>query len=156
MMSNWSLYRQENITKVAQKHNIALTIFHGRGGTIARGGGPANRAIRAQPPGSINGRFRLTEQGETIAARYSNPDLAHRHLEQIVHAVLVASSPAKPKTEIPSAWRAGMDQMANAAHKMYRGLVYENPRFIEFWQTATPLDEIKVCIRSRPAARGKE
>jgi phosphoenolpyruvate carboxylase len=157
VMSNWSLYQgQENITKVAQKHNIALTIFHGRGGTIARGGGPANRAIRAQPPESINGRFRLTEQGETIAARYSNPDLAHRHLEQIVHAVLVASSPAKPKTEIPSNWRAGMDRMADAAHKMYRGLVYENPRFIEFWQTATPLDEIKrMHIGSRPAARGQ-
>jgi phosphoenolpyruvate carboxylase len=157
VMSNWSLYQgQENITKVAQKHNLALTIFHGRGGTIARGGGPANRAIRAQPPGSINGRFRLTEQGETIAARYSNPDLAHRHLEQIVHAVLVASSPGKTKTEIPSAWRAGMDQMSEAAHKMYRGLIYENPRFIEFWQTATPLDEIKqMHIGSRPAARGK-
>jgi phosphoenolpyruvate carboxylase len=157
VMSNWSLYQgQENITKVAQEDNIALTIFHGRGGTIARGGGPANRAIRAQPPESINGRFRLTEQGETIAARYSNPDLAHRHLEQIVHAVLVASSPAKMKTEIPFAWRACMDQMAVTAHKMYRGLVYENPRFIEFWQSATPLDEIKrMHIGSRPAARGK-
>ena len=157
VMSNWSLYQgQENITKVAQNHNIALTIFHGRGGTIARGGGPANRAIRAQPPGSINGRFRLTEQGETIAARYSNLDLAHRHLEQIVHAVLVASSPVKPKTDIPADWHAAMDTMAGTSHKMYRGLVYENPRFIEFWQTATPLDEIKrMHIGSRPAARGK-
>jgi len=157
VMSNWSLYQgQENISKVAQKHHIALTIFHGRGGTIARGGGPANRAIRAQPPGSINGRFRLTEQGETIAARYSNPDLAHRHLEQIVHAVLVASSPAKTNAEVPSSWRTTMDQMAHVAHTMYRGLVYENPRFIEFWQTATPLDEIKrMHIGSRPAARGK-
>jgi phosphoenolpyruvate carboxylase len=157
VMSNWSLYQgQENITRVAQKHNIALTIFHGRGGTIARGGGPANRAIRAQPPGSINGRFRLTEQGETIAARYSNPDLAHRHLEQIVHAVLMASAPVKAKTEMPSAWRAAMSQMSEASHKLYRGLVYENPRFIEFWQTATPLDEIKrMHIGSRPAARGK-
>jgi phosphoenolpyruvate carboxylase len=157
VMSNWSLYQgQENVTQVAQKHNIALTIFHGRGGTIARGGGPANRAIRAQPPGSINGRFRLTEQGETIAARYSNPDLAHRHLEQIVHAVLVASSPARTNTAIPSAWRTSMDQMADTAHRMYRALVYENPRFIEFWQTATPLDEIKrMHIGSRPAARGK-
>ena len=157
VMSNWALYQgQENITKVAQKHNIALTIFHGRGGTIARGGGPANRGIRAQPPGSINGRFRLTEQGEVIAARYSNPALAHRHLEQIVHAVLVASSPVKPKTEIPSTWRAGMDQMAGTAHKMYRALVYEDPHFIEFWHYATPLDEIKrMHIGSRPAARGK-
>jgi phosphoenolpyruvate carboxylase len=157
VMSNWALYQgQENITKVAQKHNILLTLFHGRGGTIARGGGPANRGIRAQPPGSVNGRFRLTEQGEVIAARYSNLALAHRHLEQLVHAVLVASSPARANTDVPTAWRLAMDQMSATAHKMYRGLVYENPRFIEFWQTATPLDEIKrLHIGSRPAARGK-
>jgi phosphoenolpyruvate carboxylase len=157
VMSNWALYQgQENITRVAQKHNIMLTIFHGRGGTIARGGGPANRGIRAQPPGSVNGRFRLTEQGEVIAARYSNLALAHRHLEQLVHAVLVASSPARTKAEIPAAWRAAMDQMSDSAHRLYRGLVYENPKFIEFWQTATPLDEIKrLHIGSRPAVRGK-
>ena len=157
VMSNWALYQgQENITKVAQKHDIALTIFHGRGGTIARGGGPANRGIRAQPPGSVNGRFRLTEQGEVIAARYSNHELAHRHLEQLVHAVLVASSPAKTIAQIPEAWRTAMDQMSDTAHTMYRQLVYENPKFIDFWQMATPLDEIKrLHIGSRPAARGK-
>jgi phosphoenolpyruvate carboxylase len=157
VMSNWALYQgQENITKVAKKHNIALTIFHGRGGTIARGGGPANRGIRAQPPGSINGRFRLTEQGEVIAVRYSNLELAHRHLEQIAHAVLLASSPAQKAITIPAAWRTAMDRMSETGHKVYRGLVYENPRFIEFWQTATPLDEIKrMHIGSRPAARGK-
>jgi len=155
VMANWALYQgQENITKVAQKHNVMLTIFHGRGGTIARGGGPANRAIRAQPAGSINGRFRLTEQGETIASRYSNPELAHRHLEQIVHAVLVASSPVKTQADIPGAWRAGMDKMSTAAFKAYRSLVYETPAFIDFWQSATPLDEIKrLHIGSRPAAR---
>lgn len=155
VMANWALYNgQENITKVARKHNITLTIFHGRGGTIARGGGPANRAIRAQPAGSINGRFRLTEQGETIASRYSNPELAHRHLEQIAHAVLVASSPIKTQTEIPGAWRAGIDAMSAAAFKAYRSLVYETPAFIDFWQAATPLDEIKrLHIGSRPAAR---
>jgi phosphoenolpyruvate carboxylase len=157
MMSNWALYQgQENITGVARKHNVALTIFHGRGGTIARGGGPANRGIRAQPPGSIDGRFRLTEQGEVIAARYSNPALAHRHLEQIVHAVLLASSPARSKSQLRAQWRSAMDRMSQTAHAVYRGLVYENPRFIDFWQTATPLDEIKrLHIGSRPAARGK-
>jgi phosphoenolpyruvate carboxylase len=157
VMSNWALYQgQESIAAVAHQHHVALTIFHGRGGTIARGGGPANRGIRAQPPGSIDGRFRLTEQGEVIAARYSNLELAHRHLEQIVHAVLMASSPARPAAAIPPAWRAAMDQLAATAHRAYRGLVYENPRFIEFWQTATPLDEIKrLHIGSRPAARGK-
>ena len=157
LTANWALYQgQESIASVAEKHKVTLTIFHGRGGTIARGGGPANRAIRAQPQGSINGRFRLTEQGETIAARYSNPKLAHRHLEQIVHAVLMASSPAKTKANVPSEWRAGMDAMSTVARKTYRGLVYETPGFIDFWQAATPLDEIKrMHIGSRPAARAK-
>ena len=155
VMANWALYQgQESITKVAQKHNITLTIFHGRGGTIARGGGPANRAIRAQPAGSINGRFRLTEQGETIAARYSNPELAHRHLEQLVHAVLVSSSPKAAQSSVPVAWRAAMDSMSATAYQAYRSLVYETPAFIDFWQAATPLDEIKrLHIGSRPAAR---
>jgi phosphoenolpyruvate carboxylase len=154
--ANWSLYQaQEQISKVSQDHGIALTIFHGRGGTIARGGGPANRAIRAQPPGSVNGQFRLTEQGETIAGRYSNPELAHRHLEQIVHAVLIASSPQVAK-EIPTVWREIMDRMSGVGFKKYRELVYETPGFIDFWQAATPLDEIKrLHIGSRPAARGQ-
>ncbi|HSJ87554.1 MAG TPA: phosphoenolpyruvate carboxylase [Anaerolineales bacterium] len=155
--ANWSLYQaQEQITSVAQAYGIAQTIFHGRGGTIARGGGPANRAIRAQPPGSINGRFRLTEQGEIIAARYSNAELAHRHLEQIVHAVLTASSPAYAAKEIPQTWRATMDTMSMTGFRIYRQLVYETPGFIDFWQAATPLDEIKrLHIGSRPAARGR-
>jgi phosphoenolpyruvate carboxylase len=154
--ANWSLYQaQEKITRVSQDHGIVLTIFHGRGGTIARGGGPANRAIRAQPPESVNGRFRLTEQGETIAGRYSNPELAHRHLEQIVHAVLMASSP-KARKEIPPVWREIMDTMSGVGFKKYRELVYETPGFIDFWQAATPLDEIKrLHIGSRPAARGQ-
>jgi phosphoenolpyruvate carboxylase len=155
--ANWSLYQaQEQITKVAQDHGITQTIFHGRGGTIARGGGPANRAIRAQPPGSIDGRFRLTEQGEIIAARYSNPELAHRHLEQVVHAVLIASSPAQETKEVSFAWRLAMDTMSATGFRIYRELVYEKPGFIDFWQAATPLDEIKrLHIGSRPAARGK-
>lgn len=157
LTANWGLYQgQESITNVAQKHGIILTIFHGRGGTIARGGGPANRAIRAQPAGSVNGRFRLTEQGETIAARYSNPKLAHRHLEQVVHAVLTASSPAKSKSDVHQSWRSAMDAMSITARKTYRRLVYETTGFIDFWQAATPLDEIKrMHIGSRPAARAK-
>jgi phosphoenolpyruvate carboxylase len=158
LMANWALYQaQESISQVAQKNAIRLTIFHGRGGTVARGGGPANRAIRAQPAGSINGRFRLTEQGEIIASRYSNPELAHRHLEQIVHAVLLASAPNPTDTkigQIPPEWRASMDKMSAVAYKCYRELVYETPRFIEFWQAATPLDEIKrLHIGSRPVSR---
>ena len=158
LMANWSLYQaQEQIAHVAKVYGVTLTIFHGRGGTVARGGGPANHAIRAQPVGSINGRFRLTEQGEVIASRYSNPELAHRHLEQIVHAILLASAPANPeKTEVPVAWRQALDTMAAAGQRVYRGLVYETPGFVQFWQEATPIDEIKrLHIGSRPAARSK-
>lgn len=154
LMANWMLYQaQESITRTAREFNVKLTIFHGRGGTVARGGGPANRAIRAQPAGSINGRFRVTEQGEVISSRYANPTLAHRHLEQIASAVLLASAP-QAKQPIPPAWRAALDQMAAAAHRAYRGLVYETPGFLDFWQAATPIDEIKrLQIGSRPASR---
>ena len=156
LMANWSLYRaQEEITAMAQKHGIKLTIFHGRGGTIARGGGPANHAIRSQPAGSINGRFRVTEQGEIIASRYANPVLAHRHLEQIANAVILASAPQK-EDPIPAQWRNALDEMSKVAQRTYRELVYETPGFIEFWESATPLDEIKrLQIGSRPAARSK-
>jgi phosphoenolpyruvate carboxylase len=155
LMANWSLYKaQEEITRTAHEHNIGLTIFHGRGGTIARGGGPAGRAIRAQPAGSINGRFRLTEQGEIIASRYANPRLAHRHLEQIASAVLLASAPMQNQAQVPGKWREAMDEMSAVAKKHYRQLVYETPGFIDFWQSVTPLDEIKrLQIGSRPASR---
>jgi len=155
LMANWSLYKaQEEITRTAQEYNVKLTIFHGRGGTIARGGGPAGRAIRAQPAGSINGRFRLTEQGEIIASRYANPYLAHRHLEQIASAVLLASAPVGGQAQVPAKWREAMDEMSTVAKKAYRQLVYETPGFIDFWQTVTPLDEIKrLQIGSRPASR---
>ncbi len=158
LMANWSLYQaQELISQVARTYGVTLTLFHGRGGTVARGGGPANHAIRAQPVGSINGRFRLTEQGETIASRYSNPELAHRHLEQIVHAILLASGPVIPeRAKVPVEWRQALDTMAAAAQRAYRNLVYETPGFIQFWQEATPIDEIKrLHIGSRPAARSR-
>ncbi len=156
LRANWSLYQaQEEITRVAQEHSVRLTIFHGRGGTIARGGGPANSAIRAQPAGSINGRFRLTEQGEIIASRYSNPDLARRHLEQIVSAVILASAP-QTEQSVPEKWRDAMDRMSKVAEQTYRALVYETPGFVRFWESATPLDEIKrLHIGSRPAARAR-
>jgi phosphoenolpyruvate carboxylase len=171
--ANWALYQaQENIARTCRDHNIKLTLFHGRGGTVARGGGPANRAIAAQPPGTINGRFRLTEQGEIIASRYADPDIAHRHLEQIVSAVLLASAPEseeygslgvrekgsvwtarnsaegstpklpRPHAPIPLHWREAMSTMSAAARAEYRNLVYETPGFMDYWRAATPIDEI--------------
>jgi phosphoenolpyruvate carboxylase len=156
LMANWALYQaQEEITYVARKYNVKLTIFHGRGGTIARGGGPANRAIRAQPAGSVDGRFRVTEQGEIIASRYANPHLAHRRLEQIVSAVILASIPQKEQV-VPEKWRTAINEMSKTAQRAYRSLVYETPGFIEFWASATPLDEIKrLQIGSRPASRAQ-
>jgi phosphoenolpyruvate carboxylase len=154
LASNWALYRaQERIAAVCREHGVRLTLFHGRGGTVARGGGPAGRAIRAQPPGTVNGRFRVTEQGEVLASRYAAPDLAHRHLEQVVSAVLAASGPPS-NPEVPDAWRAAMEGMARRALGAYRALVHDTPGFVEYWRGATPIDEIaRLRLGSRPPAR---
>jgi phosphoenolpyruvate carboxylase len=159
LAANWALYRaQEKIAQVCRAHGIKLTLFHGRGGTVARGGGPANRAIRAQPPGTVHGRFRVTEQGETIASRYADLDLAHRHLEQIVNAVLLASAPA-PDCDSQTAaplphWRDAMAIMSDHARAEYGNLVHETVGFMEFWRAATPIEEIsRLHIGSRPTTR---
>ena len=157
LAANWALYQaQEKLAAVCREHGITLTLFHGRGGSVARGGGPANRAIRAQPPGTVNGRFRLTVQGEVISAHYGNPHLAHRNLEQLVNAVLLASVPSSLTSagEETKEWRAAMDHMSSLARREYRALVYETPGFLEFWRMATPLDEIgRLRIGSRPSSR---
>lgn len=154
LAASWAQYEaQASIARVCQEHGVRLTMFHGRGGTVARGGGPAGRAIRAQPPGTVGGRFRVTEQGEVIASRYADPGLAHRHLEQIVSAVLLASAPAAAP-EVPSEWRRAMGAMASTALDAYRSLVYRTPRFAEYWRAVTPIHEIgRLRIGSRPAAR---
>ncbi|MBI5304197.1 MAG: phosphoenolpyruvate carboxylase [Chloroflexi bacterium] len=155
LAANWALYEaQENIAHTCRAHGVELMLFHGRGGTVARGGGPANRAIRAQPNGTVNGRFRLTEQGETIASRYADPDLAHRHLEQIASAVILASMPQTSAHTVRPAWRDALAQMARGAQTTYRALVYDTPGFPEYWRAATPLEEIAdLSIGSRPASR---
>ena len=157
LAAHWALYQaQEKIAQTCRAFGIRLTLFHGRGGSLARGGGPAVRTICAQPPGTVGGRLRVTEQGEAIGARYANPDLAYRHLEQVVYAVLLASSPARGEGEedVPPVWREAMSTMAEAAWIAYRELVFETPGFESFWQAATPIDEIaRLHIGSRPAAR---
>ncbi len=154
LAASWALYRaQESIARACEEHGVALTIFHGRGGTVARGGGPAGRAIRAQPPGTLQGRFRVTEQGETIASRYADPALAHRHLDQIVSAVLLASA-SPPAPDTPGAWNAAMDTMAAAAREAYHELVERTPGFLDYWRAATPIDEVsRLRLGSRPPAR---
>jgi phosphoenolpyruvate carboxylase len=154
LASNWALYRaQERIARVCREHGVRLTLFHGRGGSVARGGGPAGRAIRAQPPGTVGGRFRVTEQGEVLASRYAAPDLAYRHLEQVVSAVLLASAP-RSAPEVPALWRAEMDSLAQRARTAYRELVHGTPGFVDYWRGATPIDEIaRLRIGSRPPSR---
>jgi len=157
LAANWELYQgQDALARACAAHDVVMTLFHGRGGTIARGGGPANRAILAQPPGSVGGRIRITEQGEVIADRYSHPAIAARHLQQVVHAVLVASAPdhyrllPPPKAE----WSAVMDELAAASYRAYRALIYETPELLVYWSQATPMDEIsQMRIGSRPSRR---
>ena len=157
LAANWELYQaQERLAECCHKHDVVLSLFHGRGGTIARGGGPANRAILAQPPGSVGARIRITEQGEVIEERYGHPAIARRHLEQVVHAVLISSIPDYYDThnQPKPAWREVMDELAALSYRAYRALIYENPELLEYWQQATPIHEIsRMRIGSRPSRR---
>lgn len=157
LAANWELYQaQEALAQTCRAHGVTMTLFHGRGGTIARGGGPANRAILAQPPGSVNGRIRITEQGEIIDEHYSRPAIARRHLEQLVHAVLLNSLPPRyhKRSQPKPKWRAAMDELAAIALRTYRGLVYESPDLLAFWQQATPIAAVsQMHIGSRPSRR---
>ncbi len=154
LTSNWELYlAQETLSALCRDLGVQLMLFQGRGGTTARGGGPTNRAILAQPAGSVNGRFRVTEQGEVISSRYSDPTLARRHLEQVVHAVLLASAPTH-RPRVRPEWRALMETLSQAAYRVYREVVYETPGFLDYWNEATPIQEIsRLQLGSRPARR---
>ena len=155
LSANWALYRaQEAIAEVCREADVPLRLFHGRGTSIGRGGGPAGRAILAQPPGSLNGRMRITEQGEAMADRYADPDLAHRHLEQVVHAFLLSSArDARPHEPVPAEDREALDAAADAARDAYRDLL-EAPGFLDLYAQVTPIEEIsRLHIGSRPARR---
>jgi phosphoenolpyruvate carboxylase len=155
LKSSWSLYRaQRALADVGRRAGVTLQVFHGRGGAIGRGGGPANRAILAQPQGTVNGRLRITEQGEVIADRYGHPAIAERHLEQLVNAVLLASFPEGQPTPNPD-WTYVLDHLSEAAGRHYRALVYDDPDFLAYFEQATPIAEIaRLKIGSRPARRG--
>ena len=151
--SQWALHvAQERLATQAADAGLELELFHGRGGSPSRGGGRTHRAILAQPRGSLNGRIRITEQGETVSARYGDPELAVRSLEQTLSAVLLASAREQPP--VPAAWRAEMERMAERSRERYRGLVYEQPDFPRFFEQATPLAELtSLNIGSRPSKR---
>jgi phosphoenolpyruvate carboxylase len=149
----WELYKsQESIVEVSRKHRVAVTLFHGRGGSVGRGGGPTALAIQSQPPGSVDGTLRVTEQGEMIQAKFGLPGIALRTLEVYATATLEAAL-AKPAALDPS-WRDTMDRLAASATRAFRQAVYEDPRFPTYFRAATPVAELDALhIGSRPARR---
>ncbi len=148
----WSLYHaQQQLIKVADKHGIELTFFHGRGGSLGRGGGPTARSILSLPHGTFRGSLRLTEQGEVLSDRYDDPAIAHRHLEQVVWSSLLAvGNPADPP---PSDWIETMNEASHSSFRHYRQLL-EQPGFVDFFRQVTPIAEIEqLPIGSRPSRR---
>ena len=151
--SAWALYEaQERMVEVAQRHGVELTLFHGRGGTVGRGGGPTSLAIQSQPPGTIDGRLRVTEQGEMIQTKFGLPGIAERTLEVYTTAVLEATlhedAPARPE------WRESMRAMSRASLYAYRDLVQKTPEFVEYFRACTPERELShLRIGSRPKSR---
>ncbi|HVO43106.1 MAG TPA: phosphoenolpyruvate carboxylase [Aggregatilineales bacterium] len=154
LASNWGLFEaQHTLSEFCTACGVTLELFHGRGGSIGRGGGPTNQAILSQPPASLNGRIKMTEQGEVIAYRYNNPDIARRHLHHVINAVLVVLG-APPKVEVKSTWRAAMDTLSETGRIAYRRFVYETPGFLDYWEHATPIGELSnLPMSSRPARR---
>jgi phosphoenolpyruvate carboxylase len=155
LTANWALYQaQENLARVAREHNVRITLFHGRGGSVARGGGPAAKAILAQPVGLRDGGIRITEQGEVLSTRYHDPDLAHRILEQVTYGVLLGAHAAQREHVLRQDWRDAMDTMSRASFDAYKALVHDDPQFLEFWKQATPIDHISnLKLGSRPTYR---
>ena len=156
LTANWELYKAEvELVKVFEKHGVELRLFHGRGGTVGRGGGPSYQAILAQPPGSVNAQIRITEQGEVISSKYSDPEIGRRNLEILVAATLEATLVHHhgDDSTMPEFHRI-MEVLSASAFSAYRKLVYETPGFNEYFFAATPIREIaELNIGSRPSAR---
>ncbi|MEY2690426.1 MAG: hypothetical protein RL375_4626, partial [Pseudomonadota bacterium] len=156
--SNWELYDAELalvdlFEQLGREHGIKLRLFHGRGGTVGRGGGPSYQAILAQPPGTVNGQIRLTEQGEVIASKYANPEIGLRNLETLVAATLEATL-LHPTQSAPKGFLEAAAELSNASMAAYRKLVYETDGFTDYFFSATPIREIaELNIGSRPASR---
>jgi phosphoenolpyruvate carboxylase len=155
LTSGWELYKAEvELTEVFKKHKVRLRLFHGRGGSVGRGGGPSYQAILAQPVGAVSGQIRITEQGEVISSKYSNPEVGRRNLEILAAATLEATLLDLEQEAEPQAFRAVMDTLSELAFKAYRGLVYETEGFTTYFRESTPVSEIAhLNIGSRPASR---
>jgi phosphoenolpyruvate carboxylase len=153
LTAGWDLYKaQEDIVAACARHGVSVTLFHGRGGSVGRGGGPTHLALKSQPPGSIDGTLRVTEQGEMLQALFGLPDIATRTMEVYTTGTLEGwLVPARPPA---SEWRACMDRLAADASQTYRRLVYGEPHFVEYFRASTPLNEIdELNIGSRPPRR---
>ena len=155
LTANWELYKAETeLVRVFRAHGVELGLFHGRGGSVGRGGGPSYYGILAQPPGSVNGHIRITEQGEIISSKYSHTEIGRRHLATLAAATLEATLLPNEEGPEAAARHAIMERMSASAYAAYRNLVYETPGFVEFFRAATPISEIaKLNIGSRPASR---
>ncbi len=153
--SGWELYKAEvGLVELAQRHGVRLRLFHGRGGTVGRGGGPSYDAILAQPPGAVNGQIRLTEQGEIISSKYTNPEVGRRNMEIHVAATLEASLLNSQQGPVPHDYTEIMERLSEGAFEAYRALVFDTPRFNEYFRASTVIDEISTLnIGSRPASR---
>ena len=159
LAANWLLHRaQASLVEAARRHGVELTLFHGRGGAIGRGGGPTHRAIHGQAAGSVDARLKVTEQGEVVAARYADAEIARRELELVIGAVLLASTPTHDELLRAAAADGApvMDELAEYARGAYRALVFDDPGFAGFFREVTPIAEISALrLGSRPAARGR-
>jgi phosphoenolpyruvate carboxylase len=153
--ANWHLYQaQRRLHALAIKHGVQLQLFHGRGGTIGRGGGPLHQTIMAQPRGTLEGRIKITEQGEVIAAKYANPHMARRNLELTLSAVLESTLIVPEASREQSQHEQIMDELSDEAFRRYREIVFDDPEFRLYFEQATPIDAIeRFRIGSRPSVR---
>jgi len=157
LASNWNLYNAQRVlSEKCIEKGVSLELFHGRGGSIGRGGGPTNRAILSQPPQSLHGGVKITEQGEVIAYRYSNKGISTRHLNQVLNAVLLGIG-TQEQQKVPQRYFEAMSALSRLSQQHYRDFVYESDGFLEYWQQATPINELsQLQISSRPAKRSSK
>ncbi|MGC9221681.1 MAG: phosphoenolpyruvate carboxylase [Solirubrobacteraceae bacterium] len=162
LASSWAIYRsQRRIAELLERHDVSWTFFHGRGGTIGRGGGPTQNAILSLPAGTVHGRLKMTEQGEVLTAKYSVGEIAHRELELTVNATLLASAStlgkehlARPQAVRMVRYEQLLEEMAQSSERFYRAVVHDDPDFVRFFLEVTPVEEVsRLRIGSRPARR---
>ena len=156
--ARWTLYNaQKSLVQTLKKFNIRLTLFHGRGGTVSRGGGRLHEAILASPPGAVTGRLRMTEQGEVINAKYGLQTIAMRSLEQTVTSVLSVTARSNVPSQATENWREIMGEVAEASREAYKHMIYDQEKFPDYFRRATPIDVIeRLGIGSRPSSRNDD